>query len=63
MTPSDGAVAADARELAQLSTDALRAFRDRERVRYEALKARATPFNLARGKPSTEQVEIGRAHV
>jgi DNA-binding transcriptional MocR family regulator len=58
MTPSDGAAAAEARELAQLSTDALRAFRDREQARYDALKARATPFNLARGKPSTEQVAL-----
>ncbi|HJZ21632.1 MAG TPA: aminotransferase class I/II-fold pyridoxal phosphate-dependent enzyme [Bradyrhizobium sp.] len=58
MTPSDGAAAAEARELARLSTDALRAFRDRERARYDALKARATPFNLARGKPSTEQVAL-----
>src|ERR1700722_2176763 len=58
MTPSDVAAAADTRELAQLSTDALRAFRDRERTRYEAIKARATPFNLARGKPATEQVAL-----
>ena len=43
------------RELVQLPTDALRAFRDRERAAYEAIRARATPFNLARGKPATEQ--------
>jgi DNA-binding transcriptional MocR family regulator len=58
MTQSDGVISADPRELAQLSTDALRAFRDRQRARYEAIKARATPFNLARGKPATEQVAL-----
>src|ERR1700726_1436131 len=56
MTQSDSAV--DSRELARLSTEALREFRDRERARYEAIKARATPFNLARGKPATEQVAL-----
>jgi DNA-binding transcriptional MocR family regulator len=44
--------------LARLPTEALREFRDRERARYEAIKARATPFNLARGKPATEQVAL-----
>src|SRR5260370_15737492 len=58
MTQSDGVISAEPRELAQLSTDAWRAFRDRERARYEAIKARATPFNLARGKPATEQVAL-----
>src|ERR1700719_4779029 len=58
MTRSDAAISAESRELAQLSTDALRAFRDREQARYEAIKARATPFNLARGKPATEQVAL-----
>src|SRR6266852_3450413 len=58
MTQSDSAAGAEPRELARLSTDALREFRDRERVRYEAIKARATPFNLARGKPATEQVAL-----
>src|SRR5215467_13249295 len=50
-----------ARELARLPTDELRAFRDRERAAYAAIKARATPYNLARGKPSTEQVALADA--
>src|ERR1700692_3234437 len=58
MTQSDAVISAEPRELAQLSTDALRAFRDREQARYEAIKVRATPFNLARGKPATEQVAL-----
>src|SRR5229473_1506186 len=58
MTQSDGVISAEPRELAQLSTDALRAFRDRERARYEAIKTRATPFNLARGKPAPEQILV-----
>ena len=58
MTQSDTAASAEPRELVRLSTDALREFRDRERARYEAIKARATPFNLARGKPATEQVAL-----
>jgi DNA-binding transcriptional MocR family regulator len=58
MTQSDAAAKADGCELAGLPTDALRAFRDRERARYEAIKVRATPFNLARGKPATEQVAL-----
>jgi DNA-binding transcriptional MocR family regulator len=58
MTQSDSAACADSGELARLPTDALREFRDRERARYEAIKARATPFNLARGKPATEQVAL-----
>ena len=58
MTQSDSAASAEPRELVRLSTDALREFRDRERARYEAIKGRATPFNLARGKPATEQVAL-----
>src|SRR5258708_31414190 len=58
MTQSDSAASAEPRELVRLSTDALREFRDRERARYEAIKARATPFNLARGKPATEPVAL-----
>src|SRR5271154_6329556 len=58
MTSSDGAASARSRELAGLSTEALREFRDRERARYEAIKARATPYNLARGKPATDQVAL-----
>src|SRR6266436_2019268 len=58
MTQSDSVASAEPRELVRLSTDALREFRDRERARYEAIKARATPFNLARGKPATEQVAL-----
>jgi hypothetical protein len=58
MTQSDSAASADPGGLVRLSTDALRDFRDRERARYEAIKARATPFNLARGKPATEQVAL-----
>src|SRR5882672_5070281 len=58
MTLSDSATSAEPRELVRLSTDALREFRDRERARYEAIKARAMPFNLARGKPATEQVAL-----
>jgi DNA-binding transcriptional MocR family regulator len=61
MTASVDAVIAESRELARLSTDALREFRDRERSRYEAIKARGTPFNLARGKPATEQVALADA--
>jgi hypothetical protein len=58
MTRLDAAAGAEGRELARCSTDALREFRDRERARYEAVKARGIPFNLARGKPSTEQVAL-----
>jgi DNA-binding transcriptional MocR family regulator len=58
MIQSDSAAIVDSRELARLPTDALREFRDRERAAYEAIKARATPFNLARGKPATEQVAL-----
>jgi DNA-binding transcriptional MocR family regulator len=58
MIQSDTATSADSRGLGHLSTDALREFRDRERARYEAIKARAAPFNLARGKPATEQVAL-----
>jgi DNA-binding transcriptional MocR family regulator len=58
MTQSHHTANADPSELPRWSTEALREFRDRERVRYEAVKARATPFNLVRGKPATEQVEL-----
>jgi DNA-binding transcriptional MocR family regulator len=58
MTGCDRAAGASSRELIRLSTEALREFRDRERARYEAIKARGTPFNLARGKPATEQVAL-----
>jgi len=58
MTQSVAAPDAESHELARLPTDALREIRDRERAAYEAIKARATPFNLARGKPSTEQVAL-----
>ena len=58
MTRSDGVASAGSRELAGLSTGALREFRDRERARYAAIKARATPYNLARGKPATDQVAL-----
>jgi DNA-binding transcriptional MocR family regulator len=58
MTQSHHTANADPRELPRWSTEALREFRDRERARYEAIKARATPFNLVRGKPATEQVEL-----
>ena len=51
----------DTRELASLPTEALRAFRDREQARYDAIKSRAAPFNLARGKPATEQVALADA--
>jgi DNA-binding transcriptional MocR family regulator len=58
MSQSDRASGMEPRELTRLSTDALRQFRDRERARYEAIKVRARPFNLARGKPATEQVAL-----
>jgi DNA-binding transcriptional MocR family regulator len=58
MIQSDRVASADSGELARLPTEALRKFRDRERARYEAIKRRATPFNLARGKPATEQVAL-----
>ena len=58
MTQSNRTASAEPRELARWSTEALRELRERERARYEALKARATPFNLARGKPATEQVAL-----
>lgn len=47
--------------LTTLSTEALRVFRDSQRAAYDALQARGTPFNLARGKPSTEQVSLANA--
>jgi DNA-binding transcriptional MocR family regulator len=46
------------RWLARLQTDALCAFRDRQRSDYEALRNQSRPFNLARGKPSTAQVGL-----
>src|SRR3984893_1245355 len=58
MTQYDIVTTTESRELARLPTDALREFRDRERAAYEAIKYRATPFNLARGKPATEQVAL-----
>ncbi|HWX83176.1 MAG TPA: hypothetical protein VNZ48_06205, partial [Xanthobacteraceae bacterium] len=58
MTQSHHKANADPRELPRWSSEALREFRDRERARYDAIKARATPFNLGRGKPATEQVEL-----
>jgi DNA-binding transcriptional MocR family regulator len=58
MTQPHDTANADPRELTRWSSEALREFRDRERARYEAIKARATPFNLGRGKPATEQVEL-----
>jgi DNA-binding transcriptional MocR family regulator len=58
MIQSDSAAIVGSRELARLPTHALREFRDREWAAYEVVKARATPFNLARGKPATEQVAL-----
>src|SRR6202048_1520674 len=58
MSLSHSAAPVESRELVRLSTEELREFRDRERAVYEAIKSRATPFNLARGKPATEQVEL-----
>jgi DNA-binding transcriptional MocR family regulator len=57
MTQAERAVN-ESRELTQLPTDALRQFRDRERAAYEEIKTRAGPFNLARGKPASEQVAL-----
>src|SRR5262245_63926136 len=58
MTRSNRAASPDTRELARLPTAALREFRDRERAAYDAIRGRARPFNLARGKPATEQVAL-----
>jgi DNA-binding transcriptional MocR family regulator len=58
MTLSDDAASIGAHELRRLPTEQLRQFRDREREKYDAIKARGTAFNLARGKPSTEQVAL-----
>jgi DNA-binding transcriptional MocR family regulator len=58
MIRSDNVAIVRPRELTRLPTDLLREFRDRERSSYEAIKGRATPFNLARGKPATEQVAL-----
>lgn len=58
MTPSERPTGADSRKLIGLPTAALRTVHDREQVGYEALKARGTPFNLARGKPASEQVAL-----
>jgi len=48
----------ESRELAQWPIDALRKFRDREQAAYDAIKKRAIAFNLARGKPASEQVAL-----
>src|SRR4030088_3601198 len=58
MTQAETTASAGPRELVRRWPDALREFRDRERARYEAIKARATPFNLARGKRASEQVAL-----
>jgi DNA-binding transcriptional MocR family regulator len=58
MGRSDSAAIVGSRELARLTTDVLREFRDHKRAEYEKIKALATPFNLARGKPATEQVTL-----
>jgi DNA-binding transcriptional MocR family regulator len=58
MSLSHSAATVESRELVRLSTEELRELRDREQTVYEAIKSRATPFNLARGKPATEQVEL-----
>ena len=49
MIQSDSAAIVHSRELARLPTDALREFRDRERVRIEAtlLQDRAAPLGAA----------------
>jgi DNA-binding transcriptional MocR family regulator len=48
-------------DLRTLGTDDLAALRDRLRGRYAALRARGLSLNLARGKPSTEQVMLSEA--
>jgi hypothetical protein len=58
MRPSEHSTSADTGELARLPTDALRVFRDRQRILYETLCRRAKPLNLARGKPSNEQLDL-----
>jgi DNA-binding transcriptional MocR family regulator len=58
MTQLEHAASAESCELAHLPTEALRKFRDRQQATYEAIKARALPFNLARGKPASEQVTL-----
>lgn len=45
-------------DLRTLGTDDLAAFRDRLQGRYAAFRARGLNLNLARGKPSTEQVTL-----
>ena len=57
MTRAERAVN-ESRELAQWPTDALCRFRDREWTAYEGIKTQAMPFNLARGKPASEQVAL-----
>jgi aspartate/methionine/tyrosine aminotransferase len=58
MTLSDSLISPDSRELARLPTDALRDVRARRQAEYEVVKALGMPFNLARGKPATEQVAL-----
>src|SRR4051794_40394060 len=45
-------------DLALLGTDDLAALRDRLQSRYLGFRARKLTLNLARGKPSTEQVTL-----
>jgi len=61
MTQPARAASSRSQELPALATEALRQFRDAERGAYETIKSRARPFNLARGKPSTEQVALADA--
>jgi Aspartate amino-transferase len=63
MTLSDSLTSPDSRELARLPTDALRETRARRQAEYEVIKALGMPFNLARGKPATEQVALYRMPV
>jgi DNA-binding transcriptional MocR family regulator len=58
MTQSERSISRESCELAHLPTEALRKFRDCQQAAYETIKARAMPFNLARGKPASEQVAL-----
>ncbi len=58
MIRSDNVAIVGSPALARLATDSLREFRNRQRAAYEVIKARAVPFNLARGKPATDQVAL-----